>query len=144
MRRSKKHIRYIVMSAIYISLITVTFNIGISNNPNFSIYDLGLNLASELLALIFTILVVDTYIKAKSDFYQERAQRKNSAQQEAIAPEIADGFAILQGEGANVVKSVSTVRDEQTGIRYLLVVHTNGSALTPLLDQDGTQKEDER
>ena len=42
------------------------------------------------------------------------------------------------------LRSVSTLRDKQTGVQYLLVINENGSGLTPLLDKDGKPVIDEQ
>ncbi len=136
--KSRKHTRYIVTSAVFFALLTITFNIGVTNNPNFSIYDLGLNLASEILGLVFTLLIVDTYVSAKRDFYKEKTRGRNNTAQntaEETAEPPAGVFEFLRDEGAGAVKSTSTLTDAQTGARYLLIVYENGSSLTPLAEE---------
>lgn len=62
MRQTKKlRILLIVMCVTF----GITFSIGIFNNPNFNIYDFCMNLASEVLGMVITLVIVDTYIAEK-------------------------------------------------------------------------------
>ncbi len=125
MLKGKKFRRFLVMSIIYCSVFSVVFTLGISDNPQFNLYDLFLNLASELIALVITVFVVDTYIKMREEFFREKRANKE-----------AGGFEIARTEGEASVKGTSVVLDKQTGVRYLLVVHEHGSALTPLIERE--------
>lgn len=51
----------IVMACIF----SVTFYFGVFANPQCSIYDFCMNLASEILGLVIAIVIVDTYISEK-------------------------------------------------------------------------------
>ncbi len=124
-----------MISAIFFAFCSITFIIGITENPDFNIHDLGLNLVSEILGLVFTLVIVDVYVSTKRELRQERADQKKPAQREATEMPSVGDFTIL--EDSSAIKSVSTLVDTQTGMRYILVVHANGSALTPLLDEEG-------
>lgn len=58
----KVRILYIIMVLIF----SVTFSVGVFMNPNFNIYDFCMNLASEILGLAITLVIVETYIKEKA------------------------------------------------------------------------------
>lgn len=57
----KVRILYLIM----VSIFTVTFAVGVFMNPNFNLYDFCMNLASEILGLVITLVIVETYIKEK-------------------------------------------------------------------------------
>lgn len=44
---------------------SVTFYFGIFANPDFNIYDFCMNLSSEILGLVITLVLVESYINAK-------------------------------------------------------------------------------
>lgn len=46
-------------------------------------------------------------------------------------------FEILSDEGLGAMKGVYIIRDKQTGVQYLFVLHGYAGGLTPLLDKDG-------
>ncbi len=133
----KKYISFLVIGIITSCVFSMTFAIGVFDNPNFTIQDFCMNLASELAGLIITVLVVDTYIRLGRNYYSEKRKlRAAHAKKPAAKAKKESGFEILNDTGG-AVKSISTVRDKQTGIHYLLVVHETGSGLTPLLSKDG-------
>lgn len=145
MFKNKKHIQYLVVSVIYFSVFSTTFSIGVVNNPNFNLIDFCMNLASELLGLIFSLVIVDTYIKMKRDYNQEKTRLRDLPLNKAEdITEKESVFEVVNNEGFGVVKNVSTLRDKQTGIQYLFVIHENGSGLTPLLDKNGKPIIDDR
>lgn len=46
-------------------IFSVTFFFGIFANPTFNIYDFCMNLSSEILGLVITLVFVDGYIRAR-------------------------------------------------------------------------------
>jgi hypothetical protein len=130
MFRDKKHTKYYLISIVYFAILATTFVVGIHRNPNFNIYDFCMGLSTELTGLIIAFIVVDYYVKTKTERLQERKQNKT--------PDLSKkNFEIINGEGLTSVKSISTLRDTRTGVQYLLVIHEDGSGLTPLLDKEG-------
>ena len=138
MFKSKKFKRFLIVSIIFFSVFSVTFSIGIFNNPNFNILDFCTNLASELLGLVIALVIVDSYISTKREYRQEKSE------QPVDVTKINNGFEVIDNNDPGTVKSISTVRDKQTGVQYLLVVHEYGSGLTPLLDKEGKPIIDEQ
>lgn len=131
-RSRKSYIWVVILTCVMCSIFSITFTIGVFDNPNFTIQDFCMNLASELAGLVIALLVVDAYIRAKRNYLDEKTKQG--------APPAGEddpdcGFEV---KGAGVVKSVTTLRDKQTGVRYLLVIHEQGSGLTPLLDGSGS------
>ena len=110
-----------------------TFYIGVFGNPNFNIYDFFMNLASELVGIVFVVVIVDQYVSLK--IARRNEKNRNIANNTPVSTQ--SGFDIFINEGNGSVKSVSTFKDTQTGVQYLFVVHENGSSLTPLLDKNG-------
>lgn len=83
MFKDKHTIKYFVVSILFFAVIYTTLAIGILDNPNFSIYDFFLNLASELVGLFITVLIVDTYLRMKGQnlqAYRERRRKKEAVQ----------------------------------------------------------------
>lgn len=62
MTRRKK---YIIISIIMMALFGIIFSIGIFGNPNFSIQDFCMNLASEIVGLVIALTIVEIYIQEK-------------------------------------------------------------------------------
>jgi len=93
-----------------------------------------MGLASELVGLIFAVVIVENYIRIKTDHAKEKKQMRDVSKKPDLTQ---SGFEVIGDEGFNAVKSISTLRDKQTGAQYLLVIHENGGGLTPLLDKDG-------
>lgn len=58
----KNYFRYLFFSILFFITLNVVFQIAISENPNFNIYDLALNLVSEFAGMIFTVLVFNEFI----------------------------------------------------------------------------------
>jgi len=100
-----------------------------------------MGLASELVGLIFAVVIVENYIRLKTERAKEKKQTRDISTELNLTQ---SGFELISGEGFNTVKSVSILRDKQTGVQYLLVIHENGSGLTPLLDKDGKPVIDEQ
>jgi len=142
MFKSKKFKRFLIVSIIFFSVFSVTFSIGIFNNPNFNILDFCTNLASELLGLVIALVIVDSYISTKREYRQEKSEQP--VDQAADVTKINNGFEVINNNDPGTVKSISTVRDKQTGVQYLLVIHEYGSGLTPLLDNEGKPIIDEQ
>lgn len=46
-------------------------------------------------------------------------------------------FEIIDSEGTGLVKGISVLRDNQTGVQYLFYKSGYAGGLTPLLDKDG-------
>ena len=44
---------------------SITFYFGVFANPNFNIHEFCMNLASEILGLVITVVIVDTYMEEK-------------------------------------------------------------------------------
>ena len=130
-----------MITIVYFTVFTVSFNVGIVNNPNFNIHDFCMGLASELVGLIFAVVIVENYIRLKTERAKEKKQTRDISTELNLTQ---SGFELISGEGFNTVKSVSILRDKQTGVQYLLVIHENGSGLTPLLDKDGKPVIDEQ
>lgn len=134
----KQSIKYFVFSILFFSVITITLSLGVWDNPNFSIHDFFLNLASELVGLFITVLIVDTYLRMKrqnlQDYWERREKKIRPSERPKVEAESGD-FVVTAGD--SLVKSVTTLRDKATGIEYLLVIHEQGSSLTPLLNTDG-------
>ena len=59
----KKKIK-ILLVAMFI-VFSVTFYFGVFANPNFNIHEFCMNLASEILGLVITVVIVDTYMEEK-------------------------------------------------------------------------------
>lgn len=132
MSNRRKNIWYYVITVIFCSVFIVSFNLGITHNPNFNIHDFCMGLASELVGLVFAVIIVDSYIKMKT----ERAQAKKLKRAASQQPDLAQsGFEVIGGNSFGMVKSISTLQDTQTGVQYILV--QNESGLTLLLDQEG-------
>ena len=141
MSKHKKRIWYYIITIIYFAVFSVTFNVGVVNNPGFNIHDFCMGLASELVGLIFAVVIVENYIRMKTEHNQEKRLTNDVSKEPGLTQ---NGFEIIGGEGYSSVKSVSTLRDKHTGVQYLLVIHENGSGLTPLLDKDGRPVIDKR
>lgn len=129
----KKRIWLIVLYVMLCSTIAFSIYFGIAENPHFSINEFCMGLASELVGMLFAVLVVDSYIRLRTERAEERKRQRDISKHSALA---SSGFEAVGGESSGV-KSVSVIQDKQTGLHYLFVVHETGSALTPLLDQDG-------
>lgn len=59
----KKKIK-ILLIAMFI-VFSITFYFGVFANPNFNIHEFCMNLASEILGLVITVVIVDTYMEEK-------------------------------------------------------------------------------
>lgn len=59
----KKKIK-ILLVAMFI-VFSITFYFGVFANPNFNIHEFCMNLASEILGLVITVVIVDTYMEEK-------------------------------------------------------------------------------
>lgn len=59
----KKKIK-ILLVAMFI-VFSITFYLGVFANPNFNIHEFCMNLASEILGLVITVVIVDTYMEEK-------------------------------------------------------------------------------
>jgi len=90
--------------------------------------------------LIFAVVIVENYIRMKTERAKEKKQTRDIGKELNLTQ---SGFEVISCEGFDVVKSISTLKDKQTGVQYLLVIHENGSGLTPLLDKDGKPVIDE-
>ncbi|MDH6366367.1 MULTISPECIES: hypothetical protein [unclassified Breznakia] len=74
MLKSKKLlISYIVIVIIF----SVTFAIGVFDNPNFNLHDFCMNLASEFLGLLLTITVIEIYINARKKHREANKTEKS-------------------------------------------------------------------
>jgi len=93
-----------------------------------------MGLASELVGLIFAVVIVENYIRMKTERAKEKRQTRDTSEEQNL---MQSGFEVIGGEGFSAVKSIATLKDKQTGVQYLLVIHEHGSGLTPLLDKDG-------
>lgn len=62
MRKNKK-IKILLL--VMVIAFSITFYFGIFANPNFNINDFCMNLASEILGILITVVIVDSYIKEK-------------------------------------------------------------------------------
>ena len=60
-RKNKIRILIVAMFIVF----SITFYFGVFANPNFNIHDFCMNLASEVLGLMITVVIVDTYIREK-------------------------------------------------------------------------------
>ena len=141
MLKNKRFIIYIVMSIIVISIYTIIFIVGVFHNPDFTITDFCMDLASEVLGIVIAVVIVDNYIKMKKEILQRIMESSDVKR----ASELTESsFEIINGGGIKSMKNVSTLRDKETGILYLFVIHEHGSGLTPLLDKDGKPITDER
>lgn len=63
MRKNKK---VKILLLVMIVAFSVTFYFGIFANPNFNLNDFCLNLSSEVLGLLITVAIVDSYIREKT------------------------------------------------------------------------------
>ena len=54
-----------VILLVMVVIFSITFYLGVFANPNFSIYDFCMNLASEILGLTIALVLVDKYISEK-------------------------------------------------------------------------------
>ncbi len=68
-----KNRRLIIISIIMFTVFGVVFNIGVFQNPNFSIYDFCGNLATEIVGMVIALIVVEAYIRER-----EKARSQNS------------------------------------------------------------------
>lgn len=62
LKNKKIKILFIVIFVIF----SVTFYCGVFANPNFNIYDFCMNLASEILGLVITLVIVESYVREKN------------------------------------------------------------------------------
>jgi len=131
--KKNKSTRFYIITVVYMLVFYATFYIGVFGNPNFNIYDFFMNLASELVGIVFVVVIVDQYVSLK--IARRNEKNRNNANNTPVSTQ--SGFDIFINEGNGSVKSVSTLKDTQTGVQYLFVVHENGSSLTPLLDKNG-------
>lgn len=60
---NKKKIKVLLVSMFIV--FSITFYFGVFANPNFNIHDFCMNLASEILGLVITVVIVDTYTDEK-------------------------------------------------------------------------------
>ena len=134
MSKHKRRIWYYAITIVYFTVFTVSFNVGIASNPNFNIHDFCMGLATELVGLIFAVVIVENYIRMKTERAKEKRQTRDTSEEQNL---MQSGFEVIGGEGFSAVKSIATLKDKQTGVQYLLVIHEHGSGLTPLLDKDG-------
>jgi len=111
MSKHKKRIWYYVITIVYFTVFAVSFSVGIGNNPNFNIHDFCMGLASELVGLIFAVVIVENYIRIKTERAKEKKQTRDISKELDLRQ---SGFEIIGGEGFNAVKGVSTLRDKQT------------------------------
>lgn len=58
----KSHVKYIILSILLFSTISIVFQIAVTDNPNFSIYDFGINMLSEIAGMIFTVVIFNEFI----------------------------------------------------------------------------------
>lgn len=134
---NKKFLLLIACSILISCTFSITFSIGIFDNPDFTIQDFCMNLASELIGLLITVLVVDTYLRVRRNYLMDRKAKKEGSMESTQEPEMEHHFEITDGADTCTIQSISTIKDQKTGIQYLLIVHEHGSVLTPLLDSDG-------
>lgn len=59
----KKSLRILVI--IMMLVFSVTFYFGVFANPNFNIHDFCMNLASEIIGIVITVVLIDTIIRKK-------------------------------------------------------------------------------
>lgn len=69
----KKKIR--ILLVVMFVIFSITFYLGVFTNPNFNIHDFCMNLASEILGLIITVVIVDTYMDAKKKEKKENKEK---------------------------------------------------------------------
>ena len=58
----KSYVKYIILSILLFATISVVFQIAVTENPNFSIYDFCINMLSEIAGMIFTVVVFNEFI----------------------------------------------------------------------------------
>ena len=74
MSKNKRFVRFVVMTVIVCSIFSITFSIGIFNNPNFDLYDFCFNLSTELIGALITAGIIGVYIKTKTDYLQKKKE----------------------------------------------------------------------
>lgn len=58
----KSYVKYMILSILLFATISLVFQIAVTENPNFSIYDFGINMLSEIAGMIFTVVVFNEFI----------------------------------------------------------------------------------
>lgn len=75
-----KRTKYFVLSALFFASLSIVFNLAVTDNPHFDIYDLAMNLLSEFAGMIFTVVIFNEYLSQREKmnletkskiFYQE-------------------------------------------------------------------------
>lgn len=59
---NKRYIKYLIFTILFFSVFNIVYHIAVIDNPNFSIYDFGINMLSELAGMIFTVVVFNEFI----------------------------------------------------------------------------------
>lgn len=100
MFKNKKFIKYFIWSVLFFSILWTTFYVGVIENPDFNIYDFCMGLASELVGAVIALLIIDVYIKTKTDYREERI---SSLQKETDAsPKNNSAEALPASSGARL------------------------------------------
>lgn len=55
-----------ILMLIICGVFAITFYFGIFANPNFNIYDFCLNLSTEIIGMLITVILVDRLIRIRS------------------------------------------------------------------------------
>jgi hypothetical protein len=58
----KNYAKYMVLSILFFSTVSIIFRLAIIDNPDFNIQDLSLNLLSEIAGMVFTVVVFNEFI----------------------------------------------------------------------------------
>ncbi len=66
---------YLIFSIIFGIILSIAFNIGIFNNPNFSIADFFLGLSIEFIGWILAASIFQKYYDSKMDFLNRRTSQ---------------------------------------------------------------------
>lgn len=83
----KPRLKRLILYIIIVVIMTITFNLGIVNNPDFRVGDFFVNLSSEFIGLVFALCVVEVYI-------HERIKARGNSSRQAAAPSSPVGAVV--------------------------------------------------
>lgn len=53
-----------ILKVIIVLIFSITFYFGVFANPNFNIHDFCMNLSTEILGIVFALVIIESYVKA--------------------------------------------------------------------------------
>ncbi len=106
---NKKKKRLLIFGAIFATTLSLSFNIGIFNNPNFSLTDFFLGLSIEFIGWIIGVSLFQPYSELRIAMANESERKSKSTTIQSVADEISK-LKTLQEENIITEKEFETAK----------------------------------